>query len=311
MTVQDFVLEAKKAVDAHFRENGIEDVEVKYTEVVKANDMRMHGLMLIPGGDIAGRSVYIDDLFDRHEDGEDMDILKDELISRCEMGLEADGPPLTTAFKFDFESVRPRLTVRLLGVRNNISYMAERPYIDVGNGLALIAVINSEPDAMSEWVISVTNDLMKKHICCDKETLLTAALKNTVEIEPPMLMSLEEHMYSGLVMHREIPDYLTQKPDPARLRGPFLLTNTSSYQGAAALFYPGVMEKIADVLGCGYYVLPSSIHELIILPDAAEPDVDGLKATVIEANTTVVSREELLAWDVFHYDPGDGMLRVA
>lgn len=311
MTIQDFVLEAEKIVSTYFADTDREDIEVKYTEMVKANDMRMHGLMLTPRGDIGGRTVYLDDLFDRHEDGEDMDVLKDEIILRCECGLEAGAPPLAAALELDFESVRPRLTVRLLGVRNNISYMAERPYIDVGSGLALIAVINSEPAAMSEWVIAVTNDLLKEHIGCDKETLLTAALRNTMKIEPPMLMSLEEHMYSNLVRHVDTPDYLTQEIAPERLHGPFMLTNTSSFQGAAALFYPGVMERIADVFGCGYYVLPSSIHELIILPDITEPDVDGLRATVIEANTTVISREELLAWDVFHYDPEEGMLRVA
>lgn len=311
MTIQDFVIEAERAVTDHFRKSGRADIRVKYTETLKANDNRVHGLMLIPEGDIAGRSIYVDDLFYRHEAGEPIRSLLDEIVDRCENGLLAEGPPVTAALELDFERVRTRLTVRLLGVRNNISYMAERPYIDVGNGLALIAVINSEDSALSEWVVAVTNELMREEIRCDRETLLTEALKNTMEIEPPLLMSLEEHMYSNLAGTMQAPDYLTREIDPEQLHRPFVLTNASSFQGSAVLFYPGVMERIAQAFGCGYYVLPSSIHELIILPDVTEPDVNGLKETVVEANLTVISREDLLSWDVLHYDPEAGMLSVA
>lgn len=310
MTIQDFVIEVRRDVKEHFSSIGMGDLEVKTTEVVKANDTRVHGLMLIPHGEPAGRSIYIDDLYDRYEDGESMDVILEEIIYRCESGLEAGGPPLGTAMQLDFENVKSRLTVRLLGVRNNISYMADRPYIDVGCGLALIAVVNCEPSAISEWVISVTNELMSEHIGCDTETLMTAALKNTMEIEPPLMVNLEDHMYANMVRPIPVPDYLTQPVPEDKLSGAFMLSNTSMFQGSAALFYPGVMEKIADAFGCGYYVLPSSIHELIILPDTTEPDVEGLKATVLEANATVISREDLLAWDVFHYDPEEGELRI-
>lgn len=311
MTIQDFMLEAEKVINAYFKETGRENVNVKGIEVVKANDTLVHGLMLIPEGDIAGRSVYLDDLFDRHEDGEELNDLMSEMMHRCDSGLTAEGPPLHRAMDLDFSSIRRKLSVRLLGVRNNISYMAERPYIDVGNGLALIAVINCESSAVSEWVISVTNELLDAHIGCDKETLLTAALENTMEIEPPRLMDLEEHMYANLVRPTLIRDYLIDPlPEDRRCKA-FMLTNRSAFQGAAVLFYPGVMERLADVFGCGYYVLPSSIHELIILPDVTEPDVGGLIDTVREANTNVISREDLLSWNVFYYDPDDGELRIA
>jgi hypothetical protein len=71
-----------------------------------------------------------------------------------------------------------------------------------------------------------------------------------------------------------------------------------------------VIERIADVLGCGYFVLPSSVHEVMIISEAAEPDIRGMMETVKEANRTVVNRSDFLSDDVLYYDTKSEKLRV-
>ena len=304
MTIQDFMLEAESAVRDYFSKCDLGSIEVDQVEVVKANDTRLYGLRLVPKGAHAGWTVYLDDLYSRYEEGEAMDELLEEAAYRCEDGLEFEIPAEPNAMDLSFEKIRDRLSVRLLGIRNNMTYMAGRPYIDVGCGLALIPVINCERNVASEWVLAVTEDLLRSMIGCSREELLSAALENTVNLEPPVLMSLSDYVYSNFVRPVTVQNYLADpEMPPEKRKGALMLTNSSTFFGAAVLYYPGLREKIAALLGCGYYVLPSSVHEVMIIPDDAEPDLTQMKATVLEANASVVDRSELLSDNVMHYDP--------
>ena len=81
------------------------------------------------------------------------------------------------------------------------------------------------------------------------------------------------------------------------------LTNEESREGASALFYDGILDRIRDVIGGDYYILPSSIHEFVIVPGCASTGrTDELKKIVLEANRTVTRPYEILNDNVYHYD---------
>lgn len=82
----------------------------------------------------------------------------------------------------------------------------------------------------------------------------------------------------------------------------YVLTNEAGTLGASALYYPDVKEKAAELMGSGYYVLPSSIHEVILVPDTAGHDVKDLCEMVKQANRTVVEPQDILSDSVYHYD---------
>lgn len=309
MTIQDFMLQAQSAVSDHMKQARGMTVDIAQEEIIKANDCRVYGLRMTPEGANAGWTVYLNDLYARYEGGEDLAALMAEAAGRCEDGLSFGAPVSPEDLRLDFDSIRDRLSVRLLGVMNNLSYMAGRPYIDAGCGLALIAVIGCDSTPRNEWFLSVTDELLACEIGCSREELLTAALENTVKTEPPLLVSLADYIFAGYVSSAGAVNYLEQPDmDPRKLMGAFMLTNSSTFFGAAVLFYPGMLERIAEIFGCGYYVLPSSVHEVMLVPDAAEPDVAGMAETVREANSTVVDRTDLLSDSVMHYDPAEGRL---
>ncbi|MBQ6314233.1 MAG: hypothetical protein IJI11_01370 [Mogibacterium sp.] len=312
MTIQDFIREGRKAALRHFEDSGIQDVEISETEVVKANDCRLYGVSVRFDDMMAGANVYMDDLFEEYQKGADFDELIEEFVSRCEYALDVPPPLLAQSEDMEFEDVKNRLTLKLLDVRNNLSYMNGKPYIDVGNGLALIAVINCERSITSEWAISVTNDLLDI-MDVDKETLLTEAMKNTQELEPAELVSLTEFFMRTVQMGEKSTNLLEEEmTDEIRAGGgAFCLSNRSKCQGAAALFYPGVMDRISEVISSGYYVIPSSIHELIIVPDNSRVKAEDLAYLLDEGNRSVVEREDILSCNIFHYDKDKSQLRIA
>lgn len=311
MTIQDFMLRAETAVSNYLNCEKNLAVDLDQEEFVKANDCRVYGLRMTPRGANAGCTVYLNDLYARYEEGEELEGLLREAAERCEDGLSFAAPVTPDDLRLDFDSIRSRLSVRLLGVRNNLSYMAGRPYIDAGCGLALIAVIGCDSSGRNEWFLSVTDELLACEIKCSREELLTEALENTIRNEPPMLVFLSDYVYANYVSSHKVQNYLEDPEiEPEKLRGSFMLTNSSTFFGAAVLFYPGVMKRISEIFGCGYYVLPSSVHEVMIIPDAADPDVPMMLETVYEANSTVIERNDLLSDNVMHYDPDTEELTI-
>lgn len=307
MTLQDFIIECRNEVGACLRINGIEDADVRDAEVIKTNDIRLHGIVIIRKGSLAGVNVYIDDLFMRYEHGEELTQLMEEVKMRCLSALNTTLPPVPNESSFRLENIRNRLTVRLLDVRSNRSYMMDRPYIDAGNGLVMVVQVNAEETITSEWMVTVNNSLLES-MECTREQLLTAALSNTIRLEPPVLMRLKDFVFSEEQKNllEEDDERVREERDSA-----YLLTNKSRFKGAAVLFYPGVMAKTADVLGCGYYVLPSSMHELIIIPDSFGMSIRSMTDMLHHGNEAYVDEEEFLSDRVFHYDPFDGNLRIA
>jgi hypothetical protein len=81
-----------------------------------------------------------------------------------------------------------------------------------------------------------------------------------------------------------------------------VLSNESGVNGAAAIIYPEVPQRIYEYVGKNYYLLPSSVHELLIVPDDGEVDSLSLREIVREVNQTHIEAEEYLSDDIYYFD---------
>lgn len=124
------------------------------------------------------------------------------------------------------------------------------------------------------------------------------AVKNTENIRKtiisPMVNVLEE---MGL----------TDIPIEAELQSIFIVTNETKIDGASNLFLPGVMDKVADMIGGSYYVIPSSIHEVIVHPvlpgiNGTEEDIASLEEMIREVNRESLADKDILSNKAYFYN---------
>ncbi len=80
--------------------------------------------------------------------------------------------------------------------------------------------------------------------------------------------------------------------------------------GAGVILYPNFMEKAAQELGGDFYVLPSSVHEVLFLRDDGAISLEELKGIVHSVNQTEVSDEDFLSDNVYHYDAMERKLEI-
>lgn len=82
----------------------------------------------------------------------------------------------------------------------------------------------------------------------------------------------------------------------------YILSNENRSFGAAAILYEGRLKKIGERLGENFYVLPSSVHEMIIIAESEAPSKEELSEMVAEINRTQVEAEEVLSDHAYYYD---------
>ena len=87
-------------------------------------------------------------------------------------------------------------------------------------------------------------------------------------------------------------------PDDIGMR---VISNTSKTYGASALLFPEVFEKY----GNNARILPSSIHEVIVVSNATDKmDDDGLADMIISVNENELKPEEILSNHPYKYEDG-------
>ena len=91
----------------------------------------------------------------------------------------------------------------------------------------------------------------------------------------------------------------------------YVLSNVKRCFGAAWMADEEVLRSIAGILQKDYYILPSSVHECLILPAQADTDRESLRDMVREINQSEVEPEEVLSDNVYYYSMKEGSLGIA
>ena len=146
--------------------------------------------------------------------------------------------------------------------------------------------------------------------------LFQMAEKNSYKMFPPVVESISEVLKGFFV--DELMENLNRDPDsafkkaekdyqtlfgdtPKDLPEIYVVSNSMRVRGAASIFYSNVLREVAKKFGTDLILLPSSIHEWLILPYNRDYKLADLENMVYEANTEVVAEREILSYHVYGY----------
>lgn len=216
----------------------------------------------------------------------------------------------------DFEKAKELLFIRLSSVEKNTDYLEKVPHTiveDMAVTYHLIIEIGEQGVAST----TITNEYLDKN-GISVEELHKLALENSEKIFPANIESIHGFMRKQMAadmieggMDKEMVDMLFEELPPIENPEMIVVTNDVYVNGAAVIFYPGVFEEIAERTGGNFFVLPSSVHETIILPDTGEFSPEELTAMVSDINANVVEERDQLTDEVYHYDSMDKVFEKA
>ena len=290
MTFEEFMDYVLKAIKDYLPDK-YGDSQVNVNEVVKNNDTKLHALTITsPEGNVAP-AVYLEQFYGDYMDGHDMsDVLEEIARVRIdhEVGQDMDVSRIT-----DYSQVENRITARLINAEKNAEYLADKPHKKMDD-LAIVYSIGLGEHECGTMSVAVTDSLMKSY-GVTVDDIHEAAIRNTEEISPSSFMSMGQVMAE--MMGSDFPAELMPPDDGAM----YVLSNSSRLFGASALLDDKVMGDISEKLG-SFYILPSSVHETIIVPRREGMELSELENMVKDVNSTQVSEQEQLSDHVYAYD---------
>ena len=205
-----------------------------------------------------------------------------------------------------FDSTKALVFPRLVNFANNAEYLKDKPYKQVEDLAVLYAVrVHSDSDGFGEAVID--NRLMELW-GVDEEQIHATALENLSNQEP-VFINLETAMFDVLG-NEDNPKFDLENMDASDYSVPFfLLSNRQKVSGAVMALNAKVMNRITEKFG-DVYVIPSSIHEVLVVPQSFGIDPDELAEMVRSVNNEAVEPHDRLSDNVYSYDADNQTLTV-
>ena len=300
MRLEDFAEQALTETQRILDEKQLQDCKAELTSVVKTNDLVKPGICFKRKGTNMGPNLYLDKLYKRYQDGEPLSTLVSEMIDTF-LESEHQVQPDAEALDMSYDKIKDMLRVRIVDQQTNRKYLQSVLHAEIpGTGLHYIPEVRMEKED-GFWSAVVSKSIADVHNYNPSEVLATA-LANTLKHDPPRAFYLSNAVFAS---ESESVNLLDE--DSIDIEA-LVLTSKSSQFGASAILDESALAKIAASVG-PFHILPSSRHEVIIMPDAVTTDEDALRSMVREANRTVVTEDEFLSDDIFAYSPSVGLRR--
>lgn len=261
-----------------------EGVHIKIQHVRKNNNVVYMGLIIHQEGCNIAPTLYVDSLYEEYRMGADMESLAEKVLESYRQGTVKKD--IAMDFFLDFEKVKDRIAYRLINAKMNEELLKDIPHI-IYLDWAICFYYAFHDDAIGDGMILIHNSHMDMWNT-NHEELMKLAGVNTPRMFNPMLMSMGDLLKS--MKMEQVASNL------------YILTNEQKCQGAVALLYPGMLKKAAQLLDGDFFVLPSSIHEVLLLKRQEYDDTDILLDMIHEANSNHVMEEEILSNHLYYYD---------
>lgn len=233
--------------------------------------------------------VNVDLFYDFYKKGEDEDALLESLRSVIHCPPPGDYTNYA-ALTENYETAREHLIVRAASLLGSREVLERAPHRIIGDiCLTYHVMVMNARDDMNTCLVTYE---MLGRFGISEETLHHDAVASAEKLLPLRLEPLSK--MAGAEGETQI----------------YVITNQYGLGGAAALFYPGTFEKIGKLLGDLFYVLPSSVHEVIVLRKDDTVRNEFLREMVRSINQSHVAEGERLSSEVYQGSVSSGELRI-
>ncbi len=272
-----------------------EDHEITVTEVLKNNNVRLTGIVIMREEDNVLPTIYLEGPYRRYQAGVSVQKIAEEIHALYEE--HAHSARLDMDFFKDYRQVEGRILYKLVHYEKNKALLADVPWFR-WHDLAVTFYYVMEEAAFGRASIMIHNnhlDLWGQ----PAEEIYRIAQRNMPRRMPELLLPI-----------RKLLEEMLGKKMGEEEQSLYVLTNRDKIFGAAAMLYSEKIGQLADMLQTDLLILPSSVHEVLLLPDDRNQEYAYYSQMVREVNTTQVDPEEILSFNLYRYDREKAKIEV-
>ena len=269
--------------------------------MLKNNDTRLTGLTIRTEASNVAPTIYLERMFERYKAGNAaIPVIVSEILSVYES--HKNTMSFDASLVTDFSACKERICYKLVNADRNRELLTEAPHIIVCDDLAVIFYILVSTDKEGTATITIRHNMFDLWGVSEEE-LFKIALDNTQRLFRGTVMSMASvltELLSDRMDDEDSSEFFDMfvSEDMAPL---YVCSNTKKLNGAGVILYKGLLREFAERTGNDFYILPSSVHETILVPVSDQMELDCLKSMVREVNATQVAPEEILSDNVYIY----------
>lgn len=260
--------------------------DVSTTKVTKNNGIVLNGLVFQEEGTHICPTIYIDDFLESLALGVSMETVIQKILELYQKSDIQENIDVSNLAKF--QNVKNRIIFQLINTERNASLLNELPSVSFLDFSIIFKILIDSP-AESTATVTIGHTLMEIW------NVSTEELYEAAKINTPALMAYELKSMSEIFVDF---DDIPIQDNYCRM---FALSNKQHVNGCGCILYPHVLENFAQSIRSDLFILPSSLHEVILVPFIKETDADALAEIVKYVNRHELSQEEFLSDHVYCY----------
>lgn len=285
--------------------------QVEQKQIRKNNGVRKDALCVQEENKECTPSFYLEEMYDSYCLGQPVAALAEHIAEVVRQEDTLGFAKVEQLLKQEW--FEKRLFLRLIHFEKNRDWLEHTVYVRI-HDLAAVFCVLTEQKREGLKSFCLPKSIWEQAGLGTAEEYYDTILKNTERLFPLELMRIEEQLLQCMEqetgeasgqLRQECEKLLQEETDTAF----YVLTNTARINGAAVILYETVSERLRECFGehfqNGLWVIPSSIHEVLLLPATKEGE-EALNRMVQEVNKTQVVPEEVLSDHVYRYAADGG-----
>lgn len=285
-----------------------DEYEVEVKQITKNNGVVKQGLIIGTKESNIRPTIYLENYYEEYSHGLCLNEIAQSILTLYTKEASAENIIQTI---FSRKDMMDKIVFRVINYDRNQELLKECPHERCMGDLAMVfyCIVDTKDSSIGSFRII---DEHLKHFGFSIEELKRLAFVNTRRMFPPMVRNMEDILVEAIIECEgdDISAELKQL-DLNNNEYMYVLTNKQKIFGAGCVLYSDVLQSFSDRVNADVVILPSSVHEQILVPYKDTMDIEDLRVMVKEINLTQVLEEERLSDNVYLYDRESGEIKVA
>lgn len=275
---------------------------ITINHVIKNNGCEMDGLVIMEKGKDIAPTIYLDSFYELYTNGEYIKNIIRQIVVIYEQNK--NNVTFDVNILKHFDTIKDKIVYKVVNYRSNEKLLEQVPHKRILDLAVVFYCLLDNEYGRSATALIYNNNLKNWNVTIDD--VYKAALKNTPDLLHSKISSMAALFEKcGVNVDGEEVDLKDYVPSDM-----YVLTNESKLNGAACILYENVLYDFAQKLGADLYILPSSVHEVILLPKLSMFEKDELVNMVKEVNTEGVAADEVLSDHVYEYNRTERLITM-
>lgn len=296
--VENFVNDVMENICGKLKDK---NCRVKLNPVVKINSIHKTGVTILEEDSMAAPTLYFEDFYSMYEQGCTIDEIADRIIAIH--NIQKKTIPYEFTKMSDFEYARDHITLKLINTRKNRTILGDVPHIIYSElGLAIIFEVTVIDDMTKEVMSARIPMNVMKGWDTNTDELFRIGQENTLRMMgvyvKEMKEAFEDFTKDGKV---EIESSFYEDLCSMNRMPIYVLTNNLKLYGAVNIFIDGVLRGVSDMMDDDICIIPSSIHEVLLVPLRLVDCLDDINIMISEISEEVLQRQDFLSDNCYVY----------